>query len=193
MIEEAHPDSKYRCQGKGQGNEPQCVFLSMEGMIVEGSDPEGLDYTLAEAKGINRCSKCGGVQALRSAKKETVKKYRLTALKEEVARHLTNGDIYDLAEEIALGRALMERMTNLLEEHLNGPTFFVYIPQLERMLARIESLTVSYQKLMEKGGTMLSPEEATKYALRLSNVIAKYVPEDLKEAAAKEIVEQLNE
>jgi hypothetical protein len=188
-LQEAHPDSKYRCQGRGQGPEPQCRFLSMEGLVVDGSNPYEHDEDIA--KGVDRCPKCGGKAQVEKNRKQQVNRYRIKCLEEDLKQQAESGQIKDLRSEVGLSRALLQRLLNTLGEAINSPTIFAYSSQLERMIARIESLVLSCQKLEEKTGNNLTVEEAVQYAQRLAAVIDKFVPEDQKEQAYLELETQL--
>lgn len=188
-MREADPESPYRCQGKGQGAEGQCRFLSLEGLVRGGYMDK---YTLDAVEGIDKCERCGGVAKASVKNKETVKRYRIEGLKEQIRDQLTNGDAFDLAEELALSRAVLERILHNISDTFKTVEFLAYVPLIERSTARIESLAVTCQKLMDKSNTMMSPEQAIKYADELLQIIIKYVPENLRSVAAEEMMNKLD-
>jgi AraC-like DNA-binding protein len=161
----------------------------MEGLVVDGSNPYEHDEDIA--KGVDRCPKCGGKAQVEKNRKQQVNRYRIKCLEEDLKQQAESGQIKDLRSEVGLSRALLQRLLNTLGEAINSPTIFAYSSQLERMIARIESLVLSCQKLEEKTGNNLTVEEAVQYAQRLAAVIDKFVPEDQKEQAYLELETQL--
>lgn len=192
-LQEAHPDSEYRCQGRGQGGQPQCVHLSMEGLVLEGNNP--YEHTPELVKGVDRCPRCGGKAKVDANRSKATRIYKIQTLEKEIQAQLENGQLKSLRQEVALTRTLLQEMLNEAVGHEQGSRYGIMIhsPQVERLLTRVESLVMNCQKLEEKSDAQLDVTEAVQFAERLGAIVMEYVPEELQEEASLALETALRE
>lgn len=164
-IERVAEDSPDRCQALVDHGTRQCINKKCEGS--------------------NFCMIHGGNKAKHSMEREKISAYRLGKWKSRVQEFKDAPSIKSLRDELAILRMMLDERLELCND---AHELMISSGPISELIAKIEKLVVSCQKLDVQLGNMIDKSEAIHLAEMIIQIVNNHItdPEILK-AISKEI------
>jgi hypothetical protein len=173
------PDDELRCQGDGTGAEGQCRFLSISGMKRD-------DLIGDQVPDSNKCPKHGGTE-IKLKEQRRLHDYELGIWQTRLDNLAESSNVKNLRGEIGILRLLMERT---LTSCTDPTTLMISAPRLADLAVKLEKVVSSCDRLETKAGLILDEQGAIRFAISVSNIIKKYLPDT---ADIKNVLSEINQ
>lgn len=155
-IRATNPDDPNRCEHFGPTG--QCPLLRATN--TQGEYVDGVIY----------CECHGGAKQLTSVNRETVRNYRLTIFKAQVARFADSSQIKSLREEIGIARMILEERLNQCQDALE---LLSHSSEISSLIGQINSVVTNCHKIEAGTGQLLDRTEVLNLVTQLVGIITE--------------------
>lgn len=160
----AESNDPRRCQGPGDRGEGQCVWLSIEGVDLEG-------------KPFTRCAKHGGQTQKTAQEKKKYHSYLLGQWQAKVDAFSADEKITNLHGELGIMRLQIE---NIMTQCEDAHGLMMYSGKVSELIMKADKLVNSIDKINNRTGNLLNKSAALALAGSIIDIIGAEVDDPVK-------------